>query len=325
MNTNFHPRASARTRRGFCLCCMTAAGFTVSGRWLTPRQAYAQAQGIVGGIRAAAAEAPIMVHHLRGGIGMLEGSGGNIAVLGGRDGKLLIDSGITASRSRIEEALGAFGREPIRHLVNTHWHFDHADGNAWMAEAGATITAHPNTRKYLAMTQRVEDWDFDFPPAPIAALPTRLVRGEEAMRLNGATVTVREFAPAHTDSDLSVFFAEADILHTGDTFWNNAYPFIDYSTGGSIDGTIRAAEANLAASAESTIVIPGHGPVGTRRDLRDCHDMLVDIRGRVAALKRQGRGLEEVIAARPTAAHDARWGDFVIAPAFFTRLVYMGV
>ena len=324
MNTNAQPGPSAHARRGFCLCCLMAAGFTASGRWLTPRQAYAQAQGIVGGIRAAAVEAPITLHRLRGGIGVLEGSGGNIAVLGGRDGKLLIDSGITASRPRIEEALGSIGREPIRHLVNTHWHFDHADGNAWMAEAGATITAHRNTRKYLAMTQRVDDWDFDFPPAPVAALPTRLIDGEEVMRLNGATVTLREYSPAHTDSDLSVFFAEADILHTGDTFWNNAYPFIDYSTGGSIDGTIRATEANLAGSAESTIIIPGHGPVGTRQDVRDCLAMLVDVQGRVATLKRQGRSLEEVIAARPTAVHDARWGGFVISPQFFTRLVYMG-
>jgi glyoxylase-like metal-dependent hydrolase (beta-lactamase superfamily II) len=323
MNTVHAVRRAASTRRAFCFCCLMAAGVAASGRWPTPRQAWAQ--GIVGGIRAAAAEAPITVHRLRGGIGVLEGSGGNIAAIGGPHGKLLVDSGITASRPRIEEALGLFGREPIRHLVNTHWHFDHADGNAWIAEAGATITAHRNTRKYLAMTQRVEDWNFDFPPAPAPALPTRLVQGEETIRLNGATVVLREYAPAHTDSDLSVFFAEADVLHTGDTFWNNAYPFIDYSTGGSIDGTIRATAANLATSGDGTIVIPGHGPVATRQDLRDYRAMLVDIRDRIATLKRQGRSLEEVIAVRPTAAHDARWGGFVIPPAFFTRLVFMGV
>jgi glyoxylase-like metal-dependent hydrolase (beta-lactamase superfamily II) len=325
MSTASRARDAAPTRRGFCLCCLMAAGIAASDRWLTPREAFAQAQGIVAGTRAAAAASPITVHRLRRGVAVLEGAGGNIAVLGGPDGKLLIDSGITASRPRIEEALAAFGREPIRHLVNTHWHFDHADGNAWMAEAGATITAHENTRRYLAMTQRVEDWDFDFPPAPQAALPARLVRGEEVMRLNGAMVGLRAYGPGHTDSVLSITFAEADILHTGDTFWNNAYPFIDRSTGGSIDGTIRAAEASLAGSTEGTLIIPGHGPVGTRRDLRDDRDMLVDIRGQVATLKQQGRSLEEVIAARPTSAHDARWGRFIVAPPFFTRLVYMGV
>ncbi len=157
MSNAFAARASAPGRRGFCLCCLAAVGMAASGRWLTPRQAFAQAQGIVGGTRAAAASAPITVHRLRGGIAMLEGSGGNIAVLGGADGKLLVDSGIAASRPRIEAALASLGREPIRHVVNTHWHFDHADGNAWMAEAGATITAHRNTHRYLAMTQRVED------------------------------------------------------------------------------------------------------------------------------------------------------------------------
>ncbi len=325
MRTFFGERASAPTRRGFCLCCLAAAGATASGDWLTPRQAFAQAQNIVDGMRGAAASTPIAIHRLRGGVGMLEGAGGNIAVLGGSDGQLLVDAGLTGSRTRIEEALAAFGREPIRHLINTHWHFDHADGNRWIGEAGATIIAHENTRRYLSMTQRVEDWDFDFPPAPRVALPSRVVRGDEELRLNGATVMLRVHSPAHTDGDISVTFAEANILHTGDTFWNNAYPFIDYSTGGSIDGTIRATEENLVSSTDDTVVIPGHGPVGTQRDLRDYRDVLVDIRGKIATLKRQGRSLEEVIAARPTAAHDARWGGFVIPPSFFARLVFMGV
>jgi glyoxylase-like metal-dependent hydrolase (beta-lactamase superfamily II) len=325
MSSIFRGRAFAPNRRGFCLCCAVAAGAAASGVWLTPRQAFAQAQNVVVGMRGAAASAPVTVLRLRGEVGMLEGAGGNIAVLSGPDGKLLVDAGLTDSRPRIEEALSTFGREPIRQLVNTHWHFDHADGNKWIAEAGATVIAHENTRKYLSMTQRVEDWDFDFPPAPQIALPSRTVRGEEVSRFNGATVILRAHSPAHTDGDLSVTFAEANILHTGDTFWNNAYPFIDYSTGGSIDGTIRATETNIAGSTESTLVIPGHGPVGTRRDLRDYRDVLVDVRGKIAILKRQGRSLEEVIAARPTAAHDARWGGFIIPPRFFTRLVYLGV
>ena len=121
-------------------------------------------------------------------------------------------------------------------------------------------------------------------------------------------------------------FGELDILHTGDTYWNGIYPFIDYSTGGSIDGSIRAAEANLAATTDATIIIPGHGvPVSNRAQLQDFRDMLVDIRETVAALKKQGRSLDDTIAAKPTAAHDARWGQFVIGPALFTKLVYEGV
>ncbi len=146
------------------------------------------------------------------------------------------------------------------------------------------------------------------------------------MELNGATLAMKYYGPAHTDSDISVHFTEADILHTGDTFWNGIYPFIDYSTGGSIDGSIRAADANLAATTDKTIIIPGHGqPVSNRSELQDFRDMLVGIRENVAALKKQGRSLDETVAAKPTAAYDAKWGQFVIGPAFFTKLVYEGV
>ncbi len=121
-------------------------------------------------------------------------------------------------------------------------------------------------------------------------------------------------------------FVEPDILHTGDTFWNGIYPFIDYSTGGNIDGSIRAADANLAATTDKTIIIPGHGrPVSNRAELKEYRDMLVAIRGNVAALKKQGKSLEDIVSAKPTAAYDAKWGQFVIGPALFTKLVYEGV
>jgi glyoxylase-like metal-dependent hydrolase (beta-lactamase superfamily II) len=145
------------------------------------------------------------------------------------------------------------------------------------------------------------------------------------MHWNDTRLLLKYYEPAHTDSDISVNFTEADILQVGDTWWNGVYPFIDYSTGGSIDGAIRAAETNVAAVTEKTIVIPGHGPVGGRSDLAEFRDMLVAIRQKVAALKKQGRSLEETIAARPTATYDAKWGQFLITPAIFTGLVYQGV
>src|SRR5262249_18460636 len=139
-------------------------------------------------------------------------------------------------------------------------------------------------------------------------------------------LALKHYEPAHTDGDISVAFTEADILHAGDTYWNGLYPFIDYSTGGSIDGMIRAAEANLAASGDATIIIPGHGPpVSNRSELKNFRDMLVVIRENVAALKKQGRSLAEIVAAKPTAAYDANQAPFPIDPAFFTRLVYQGI
>src|SRR4029077_8479897 len=137
------------SRRGFCLCCMAATTAAATGGWLSPQQAFAEARNIVDLIRDDAAKAPIKVHELRGDVSILEGSGGNIAVLTGADGKVFIDAGITASRPRILEAANRLSRDPIRHLINTHWHFDHADGNAWLNAEGAEIVAHATTHKHL--------------------------------------------------------------------------------------------------------------------------------------------------------------------------------
>jgi glyoxylase-like metal-dependent hydrolase (beta-lactamase superfamily II) len=174
--------------------------------------------------------------------------------------------------------------------------------------------------------QRVEDWDFNFSPSPLAGVPTEVVVSEMNLMLNRSTIQLKYYGPAHTDSDISVTFGEADILHAGDTYWNGIYPFIDYSTGGSIEGMIKATNANLAAASDRTIIIPGHGnPVSHRAELSAYRDMLVVIHDNVARLKQQGRSLEDTIAVKPTAAFDANWGQFVITPEFFTRLVYQGV
>ncbi|MBK3397751.1 MBL fold metallo-hydrolase [Methylobacterium sp. IF7SW-B2] len=319
-------RSMSLSRRGFCLCCLSAPALATGSGWLSPRVSFAQAQGIVETMRSEAARSPIKVHRLRDGVAILEGSGGNVAVLTGADGKVLIDAGIDLSRAQMLTALNDLGDAPITHLINTHWHFDHTDGNAWLNAEGAEILAHANTRKHLASAQRVEDWDHNFPPAAPSALPRQVFSSEQEIKLKGHTLMLKHYGAAHTDSDISVRIVEADILHTGDTFWNGIYPFIDYSTGGHIDGMIAATEANIAATTDQTIVIPGHGaPVATRAQLQDFRDMLVDVRTTVAALKRRGLSLEATIAAQPTTAHDAKWYRSVITPALFTRLVYEGV
>jgi len=314
------------SRRGFCLCCIGAAACAAGTGWLTPREAFAEARGLVSLIKDSAATSPIVTHRLRNNISVLEGSGGNIAVLTGPDGKVLIDAGIGVSRPQITRALDALGPDPITHLVNTHWHFDHADGNAWLHAAGAKIIAQENTRKYLSDVQRVEDWDYNFLPLAAGGIPSEVFAGEHSLKLNGTSIGLKYYGPAHTDSDISVTFAEANVVHVGDTFWNGIYPFIDYSTGGSIDGSIAACEASLAATNDDTIIIPGHGkPVSNKAELKEFRDMLVAIRDNVAKLKKQGRSRDETVAAKPTAAFDAKFGQFVIDPGFFTRLVYEGV
>jgi glyoxylase-like metal-dependent hydrolase (beta-lactamase superfamily II) len=314
------------SRRHFCLCCITGSAFVATGDWLTPRQVFAEARGLVTLIKDSAASSPVTSYTLRGNVSVLEGSGGNIAVLTGRDGKVLVDAGISVSRPQLTKSLSSLGPEPITHLINTHWHFDHTSGNEWLHSVGAKIIAHENTRKHLSEIQRVEDWVYNFLPSRSGAIPSEVLSGNRKLKLNGASIELKSYKPAHTDSDLSVTFGEADILHVGDTYWNGIYPFIDYSTGGSIDGMIAASDANLAAATDNTIIIPGHGkPVSNKSELKAFRDLLVDIRDKVAALKKTGRALPETVAAKPTADHDAKWGQFVIDPPFFTKLVYEGV
>jgi glyoxylase-like metal-dependent hydrolase (beta-lactamase superfamily II) len=157
-------RQRSLSRRGFCLCCITASAVALTGGRLTPREAFAEARGIVSLIKDSAAVSPVITHKLRNNISVLEGSGGNIAVLTGPDGKVLIDAGIGVSRPQLTKALAGLGADPITHLINTHWHFDHAGGNTWLNSVGAKIFAHENTRKHLSGVQRVEDWDYNFLP-----------------------------------------------------------------------------------------------------------------------------------------------------------------
>jgi glyoxylase-like metal-dependent hydrolase (beta-lactamase superfamily II) len=304
---------------------LATAGLATGAFCLHPRFLFAEEESLVIVIRRAAATAKINVQKFRGNVSVLEGSGGNIAVLTGRDGKLLVDAGITASRPRISEALASLSSDPVKHLINTHWHFDHTDGNEWLHSVGAEITARENTLKHLSVATRVEGWNFTFPPAAKGALPTKVLTGDQQLHLNGTTLELKYYPPAHTDSDISVQFVDADILHVADTFWNGYFPFIDYSTGGSIDGMIQAAEANIARVSDKTIVIPGHGLVGNKSQLTEFRDMLVSVREKVTALKKEGKSLAEVLAAKPTADYDAKWGGFVIDGKNFTGLVYQGV
>lgn len=305
---------------------LVAGGLAATTAWFAPTALFAQSDDVlVPGAFQAAATAAVTVQAVRRNISVLLGAGGNIAVLTGPDGKVLVDAEIVTARPNVSAALASINADPIKQLINTHWHFDHTGGNEWLHEAGASILAQENTRKHLSKNTRVEGWKHTFPAAPAGAIPSTVFKDEHTLNVNGTTLTLKHYLPAHTDSDISVHFAEADVFHTGDTFWNRDYPFIDYSTGGSIDGTIRAAEANLAKVTDKMIVIPGHGAVGSKADLTLFRDVLAEIRHKVAALKKQGRSLAETVAARPSARYDAEWGNLFMTPSAFLALVYQGV
>ena len=304
---------------------IASAGIAATAICVVPHRVFGGEESLVVAARKSGEAANVTVQALRGNVSALIGAGGNIAVLPGNDGKLIIDAGYLSARNKIAAALSSLSPDPIKHLVSTHWHFDHTDGNEWMHSAGATITAHENTRKHLSTSTRVEDWNFTFPPSPAGAIPTDVFSADKSLQLNGATIALKHYGPAHTDGDISAYFVEADVFHTGDTWWNGYYPFIDYSTGGNVNGMIKAAEANLAMVTDKTIVVPGHGPVGGKTEMIEYRDVLATIRDRIAALKGEGKSVNEIVAAKPTAAYDAKWGKGFVNGEFFTKLIYKGV
>jgi glyoxylase-like metal-dependent hydrolase (beta-lactamase superfamily II) len=292
---------------------------------LGPVRAEAQSPTPFEAINAAAKAGPINVTSLRGGISVLGGSGGNITALPGSEGFFLVDTGIAVSRTMILDALRSIGPGKIRLAVITHWHWDHADGAGWVRAQGASIIADPVAISRQEETIRVVEWGNTFRPKPAAELPNLPVKGEKTLHENGETIRIRHYKSGHTDGDISVYFVNADVLSTGDTFWNGQYPFIDYVGGGSIDGAIAAANDNIGMSTDHTILVPGHGPVGDLSSQTSFRDMLVTIRNRVATLKGKGMTLEQVQAAEPTNDHDAVWGRSIISGKLFTALVYRGV
>ena len=314
----------AISRRHF----LTTTAAATAATWLHPRALWAsqapaqQPTDFLSKARSANANNKITTTALRRNVTALLGAGSNIAVLTAKEGKLLVDSGYSSCQPQLTAALAAINAQPIQVLINTHWHFDHTDGNEWMHSAGATIWAHENTRYRMSTTQNIVAYNAIIPPAPTGALPTILVNTNRKLSDSINTLMLTHYEPAHTDTDISVHFAEADILHCGDTFWNGFYPFIDYSSGGNINGMIAATEKNLATAGADTIIIPGHGPIGNKAQLTEFRDMLVGARDNVAKLKKEGKSLDETVAAKPTANYDAKWGQ---KPAAFIGYVYQGV
>jgi glyoxylase-like metal-dependent hydrolase (beta-lactamase superfamily II) len=276
-------------------------------------------------LRAGGAKAQLSVKLLRRNVSMVSGSGGNVLVLKGKDGKLAVDSGFATSKVQMEKAFAGISDDPLKLLVSTHWHFDHTDGNEWMHAAGATIVSHSRTLDRMSHRQVIPEFEGIYPPSPRGALPTVLFEHTKVLQVNGDELRLARHTPAHTDSDISVYFTGADVLHTGDTWFNGIYPFIDYNTGGSIDGLIAASKENLEIAEKSTIVVPGHGASGDWDDLAAFHQMLVDMRASIATMKKSGASAKEVLARKPTIPYDKVWGGGFISPDLFTWLVYRGV
>jgi cyclase len=253
---------------------------------------------------------------------LISGPGGNIAVLNSPDGKLAVDSGIAGASPAILAQIDGYGAGPLRFLVNTHWHFDHTDGNEAFRKKGALIIAHDNVRKRMGTAQDIDFFQIRVAASPAGALPENTFSSGTTLNLGGEEAIVTHVDPAHTDSDSFIKFVHANVIHGGDLLFSGSFPFVDYSTGGRIEGMIAAADRILPLTDSSTKIIPGHGPVMNAAAVKEYRDMLADIAVSVGALRKQGKDLNAAIAAKPTAKYDEKWGKGMLNGDSFTRVVF---
>jgi glyoxylase-like metal-dependent hydrolase (beta-lactamase superfamily II) len=255
------------------------------------------------------------------GIYMLQGAGGNLGLTVGEDGGFLIDDDYAPLGPKIRAAIAAITDQPVKYLINTHWHGDHAGSNELFGEAGTIIIAHDNVRTRL---QSGADGGAlgTIPPAPDAALPIVTFSEALTLHLNGHELHAIHAPAAHTDGDVVIYFEDVNVVHMGDVFFNGRYPFIDAGSGGSLDGFIAAQEAVLGRIDDRTKIIPGHGPLASKADLKGAVAMLKTVRSRVAALIAAGGSEDDVVAKIDLADLNPDWAWQFINGELMTRQVY---
>jgi len=249
---------------------------------------------------------------------MLQGSGGNIAVSAGEDGVFMVDDQYAPLTDKILRAIAGFTDDAVEFVINTHWHFDHSDGNENLGGAGAVIVSHANSRTRMETDQFVALFNREQTAYSNEGLPKITFDESVRFHLNGDRIDVFHLGRAHTDGDAMVYFRDSNVIHTGDVFVRYGFPFIDQPNGGSINGMIDVTNQLVALTDDETVFIPGHGTLSDRGDLVEFREMLITIRSRVARQIAMGRTFEETVESGPAAGYPARG----IPAVQFLRLVY---
>ncbi|NKB37452.1 MAG: MBL fold metallo-hydrolase [Gammaproteobacteria bacterium] len=256
------------------------------------------------------------------GLYMLIGAGGNIGLSVGEDGVFMIDDQFAPMTPKIKAAVAAITDQPIKFLINTHWHFDHTGGNENLGKENVLIVAHDNVYKRMSVDSLIGAFGMTVPASPKVALPVITFNDTTTFHLNGDDIHVFHQQNAHTDGDSIIHFKKANVVHTGDVWFNQVYPFIDTSSGGSLDGIIRGAENLLTIVDKDTKIIPGHGPLASKSDLEGYLKMLKTLRMRMQKLIDEGKTIDEIVALKPYADYDKTLGQAFMKPVMFLRIVH---
>ena len=264
----------------------------------------------------------IQAQQVNGNVYMLTGAGGNIGVCIGDDGIFLIDDQFAPLTEKIKTAVAKLSNKPIRFVVNTHWHPDHTGGNENLGKMGAILVAQQNVYARLSTEQFLKLFNSVIPPAPKEALPVITFMTEILFHLNEEEIYIEHLENAHTDGDAVIHFRKNKVIHMGDLYFNGMYPFIDLSSGGSIDGVIRAGERIVATLDSETKIIPGHGPISEKAQLEEYVKMLKTIRERIFQQIQEKKTLAEILGSKPTQDLDEIWGKGFMKPEKFIEIVY---
>jgi len=253
---------------------------------------------------------------------MLTGSGGNVGISTGEDGLYLIDDQVRPVTAQLLQAIRKISNQPIRFVINTHYHADHTGGNETIGGASTVIIAHDNIRKRMTTSQVSIFMNSITLPYAEEALPVVTFNDRMSLHLNGETMTAYYVANGHTDGDSIIHFPDSNVIHMGDMYFSGSYPYVDLDAGGSIQGMVVAADLALSMADESTRIIPGHGPLAMTEDLKNYRDFLVNASTNVQTLIDQDMTLEQVIAAKPTEEWDEILGKSWITPPQFVTFIF---